>query len=102
MQTKEADQERYKNLLNDDPNLRRWFQNNAKESIIVAEVYLRRLGFFCLQNNTSPKASVALPKRKMEEIAFDYIERLESKVNPKSGQKYAPSYSASNLKTIIS
>jgi hypothetical protein len=51
--TKGKDEE-YKTLLDQDPNLRRWFLNNTKGSIIVAEVYLRRVGFFCLQNNISP------------------------------------------------
>jgi hypothetical protein len=28
----------YKDLLDTDPNLKRWFQSNAKSIIIVAEV----------------------------------------------------------------
>jgi hypothetical protein len=78
--TKGKDEE-YKTLLDQDPNLRRWFLNNTKGSIIVAEVYLRRLGFFCLQNNISPGDYAKLPKRKMEEIAFDYSYEYNQKLN---------------------
>ncbi len=98
----EPERPEYKALLAQDVNLRRWFQNNAKGSQIVAEVYLRRLGSFCAQNRMSPGAYAKLPKRKMEEIAFDFVQDMEAKVNPKSGQKYAPSYVDSNLKAILS
>jgi len=93
---------RYKSLLEQDPNLRRWFLNNTKGSVIVAEVYLRRLGSFCIQGNISPADYAKLPKRKMEELAFDYVQEMETKINPKSGKKYAPSYIESNLKAILS
>jgi hypothetical protein len=102
MQAVKAPDEEYKDLLDKDANLRRWYQNNVKGSVIVAEVYLRRLGFFCVQNSISPGNYAKLPKRKMEEMAFDYIQDMEKKVNPKSGKKYAPSYVASNLKAILS
>jgi hypothetical protein len=72
--------EEYKTLLEKDPNLRRWFLNNAKGSIIVAEVYLRRLGLFCVQDRISPGDYARLSKRKMEEIAFDYVQELETKL----------------------
>jgi len=98
----EKPREAYRVLLDRDANLRRWHQNNAKGSIIVAEVYLRRLGSFCLQNRISPGEYAKLPKRRMEEIAFDFVQELEGKTNPKSGKKYAPSYVASNLKAILS
>jgi hypothetical protein len=96
------DKVRYKPLLEKDANLRRWYQNNAKGSIIVADVYLRRLGSFCLRHNITPGDYAKLPKRKMEETAFDYVQEMESKVNPTSGRKYAPSYVDSNLKAILS
>ena len=94
--------EAYRVLLDRDANLRRWHQNNAKGSIIVADVYLRRLGSFCRQNGVSPGEYAKLPKRKMEEMAFDFVQELEGKINPLSGRKYAPSYVDSNLKAILS
>ena len=80
--------EAYRVLLDRDANLRRWHQNNAKGSVIVADVYLRRLGSFCRQNGVSPGEYAKLPKRKMEEMAFDFVQELEGKINPLSGRKY--------------
>lgn len=97
-----GDNEIYRPMLEDDANLRRWYFNNTKGSQIVADVYLRRLGFFCLQHKFKPADYARLPKRKMEEVAFDYIQEMEQKINPRSGKKYAPSYIASNLKAILS
>jgi len=99
---RKEDTRKYKQLLEQDPNLRRWFLNNTKSSVIVAEVYLRRLGSFCIQNGISPADYAKLPKRKMEELAFDYVQQMETRINPKSGKKYAPSYIGSNLKAILS
>jgi hypothetical protein len=74
-------EEGVKPLLEKDPNLKRWFFNNTKGSVIVAEAYLRRLGFFCLQSNISPAAYAKLPKRKMEEMVFDYLQEMETGIN---------------------
>jgi len=92
----------YKKLLDSDPNVRRWYFNNAKGSVITADVYLRRLGGFCRLANISPGAYAKLPKRKMEEMAFDFIQEMENKISPETGKKYAPSYVESNLKAILS
>jgi integrase len=70
--------------------------------MIVADVYLRRLGSFCLAHKITPGDYARLPKRKMEEMAFDFVQEMEAKVNPSSGGKYAPSYVDSNLKAILS
>jgi len=96
------DKLRYKALLEKDVNLKRWYQNNTKGSVIVADVYLRRLGSFCARNKTTPGDYARLPKRKMEDMAFDYVQEMEAKTNPKSGMKYAPSYVESNLKAVLS
>ena len=37
---------RHKQLLN-DPDVRRWYSNIARESKLTADVRLRRLGRFC-------------------------------------------------------
>jgi hypothetical protein len=76
------DNEIYRPMLDGDANLRRWYFNNAKGSAIVADVYLRRLGFFCLQHKFILADYAKLPKRKMEEIAFNYIQEMEQKINP--------------------
>ena len=40
--------------LLEDPTLRRWHANVAQGSAITADVYLRRLGAFCIQTGTTP------------------------------------------------
>jgi integrase len=92
----------YRPMLDSDPNLRRWYFNNAKGSPIVADVYLRRLGAFCVRQKFTPAEYARLPKRRMEEIAFDYIQEMEQRTNPSSSNRYAPTYIASNLKAILS
>jgi hypothetical protein len=89
-------------MLDEDADLRRWYSNNAKSSVITADVYLRRLGGFCRWAKITPGNYVRLPKRKMENLAFDFIQEMETKINPKSGKKYAPQYVESNLKPIMS
>ena len=38
----------------------------------------------------------------MEEMAFDYVQNFEARINPKSGKKYARGYVDSNLKAVLS
>jgi integrase len=92
----------YKKWLDEDPNLRRWYFNTIKGSVMTADVYLRKLGNFCRMSNLTPGEYAKLPKRKMEELAFDYITEMEQKTNPLTGKKYAPSYIECYLKAIIS
>jgi hypothetical protein len=66
----------YKALLDSDVDLRRWYFNNAKSSVITADVYLRRLGGFCREMKVTPGSYAKLPKRKMENMAFEIEEDL--------------------------
>jgi hypothetical protein len=52
----------YGQLL-EDRNLVRWYSNLSKGSVIVAQVYLRRLGSFCKQVGISPGEYVKLSLR---------------------------------------
>ena len=45
---------RHRQLLS-DPEVKRWYDNVARGSIITADVYLRRLGLLCERNNIKPK-----------------------------------------------
>ncbi|MBI3859317.1 MAG: site-specific integrase [Thaumarchaeota archaeon] len=91
----------YGQLL-EDRNLARWYSNLSKGSIIVAQVYLRRLGSFCKQLGISPGEYVKLPLRKMEDVAQDFIEAMENAKSEDGGQKFAPSYVQSHLKAVKS
>ena len=91
----------FKKMLADDPNLRRWYFNYAKGSMIVADIYLRRLSSFCEHYVISAAEYVRLPKRKMEEMAFDFVQEMETKLNPKNGKNYAPGYIECYLKALV-
>jgi integrase len=93
--------EEYLALLQ-DPNVRRWHSNTAKGSTILAGVYLRSLGRFCRAVNLRPIEFVNLPQDKMEDEAQDYIDKLESMINPKSKKAYSPSYIENCLTAIRS
>jgi len=67
---------KYRFLLKDD-NVRRWYENLARGSPITADVYLRRLGLFCKRNNLTPADLVKLGERKITELLFDYVSKLE-------------------------
>lgn len=85
----------YSELLKDD-NLRRWYNNNSKGSLILADVYLRALGRFCASVKLSPDGFAKLPCRKMEDVVQDFIDGLEAT------KEYSPGYIESYLKAIKS
>ncbi len=95
MSFKEYRKEQYRELTK-DPNLSRWYDNNSKGSLIVADVYLRSLGRFCTSVGMTPQQFVKLSKRRMEEVAQDFIDGIE-----KSG-KYSPGYIESYMKAVRS
>lgn len=91
-----------KEALLSDPNVKRWFQNKLKRSVVVADVDLRRLGVFVRWAKTTPAKYAKMPGMKMEDLAMDFINHLETTTNPKNGKPYAPTYAAACLKVIKS
>jgi integrase len=81
------------NLL-DDPNLKRWYSNIRKGSVISAEIYLRALGRFCEYAKMTPKQFAELPLEKIEDMTQDFIDEFEA--------KYSPGYLGSLLKVVRS
>ncbi|HZW56645.1 MAG TPA: hypothetical protein VFF30_10180 [Nitrososphaerales archaeon] len=85
-----------------DPNVKRWYNNLSKSSVIVADIYLRRLGSFCKKLSVTPSQFSRFSLRRMEDMAQDYIDEFEKRKNPETGRQYAPGYVDSNLKAIKS
>jgi integrase len=81
----------------EDPNVKRWYSNNGKGSVVVADVYLRSLGRFCKAVQLTPAQFAELPLDKMEDMTQDFIDGLE---NSKEG--YSPGYIESYLKAVKS
>ncbi len=75
--------------------VRRWYENNARGSVVTADVYLRRLGNFCEAHSSTPKKFAARSEKDIYGILLDYVSKLEKE--GKSG-----SYISSIMKALKS
>jgi hypothetical protein len=78
-----------------DKDVKRWFDNVSRGSIITATVYLRRLGSFCERKGLSPKKIATMPEKEIEDLLLDMVSEFS-----KEGK--AGSYISSNLKALKS
>jgi hypothetical protein len=85
---------RFTKLLK-DTEIRRWYESNARGSVVTADVYLRRLGNFCEAHKTTPKDFAAKSEKQIYGILLDYVSKLEKE--GKSG-----SYISSIMKALKS
>ncbi|HVB12366.1 MAG TPA: hypothetical protein VNE86_04475, partial [Nitrososphaerales archaeon] len=85
---------KYEYLLQ-DKDVKRWFDNVSRGSIITSTVYLRRLGAFCEKKRFSPKDIIAMPQKEINNLLLDTVSEL-------AGQKKAGSYISSNIKALKS
>lgn len=81
--------------LLEKPDIRRWHANVAQGSAITADVYLRRLGAFCLQVNVSPEKLATMKEADLHALLLDFI-AAETK------RKKTGSYIHSTLKAVRS
>jgi hypothetical protein len=91
---KEGRGSRFTKLL-EDSEVRRWYENNARGSVVTADVYLRRIGNFCESHGLTPKKFAAKSEKDIYGILLDYVSELE-----KDGK--AGSYITSILKALKS
>ena len=84
----------YSSLL-ENAKIRRWYENISRGSRVTADVYLRRLGYFCNRFKLSPERMLDLDDEKLQDFLSDAITNLEK-------ENYAGSYIQSLLKTIRS
>lgn len=71
-----------------DPDVKRWYNNVARGSLITADEKLRRLGRICEATGYTPKGLIDFKKGKPEEFdkfVMDYVDRLFS-------QNFKPAY----------
>jgi len=87
-------QAKYAHLL-DDPDVKRWFDNSARGSIVTAESRLRILGNFCQSIGTDPKSFLKLSDEEITNTLMDHVTKLEK-------EKRAGSYIEHILKTVKS
>ncbi len=88
---------RHKHLLN-EPDVKRWYDNLARGSIITAEERLRRLGRFCIVTELGPREIIEKKRASpdgFDDFIMDYVDRSLAK-----GEK--PAQARNNLTTIKS
>ncbi len=85
---------KYARLL-EDSDVRRWYSNVARGSRVTADVYLRRLGFFCELKGVSPRDFVSLDAGRIKNMLMDLVSELEAK-------GFAGSYIESIVKALRS
>jgi hypothetical protein len=85
---------KYAYLLEDN-DVRRWYENTSRGSMITADVCLRRLGSFCESYKTTPEKFASLPKRELLNVLMDYVSSAEKK-------GYAGNYINSTMKAVRS
>lgn len=78
-----------------DADVRRWYDNVARGSSVTADVYLRRMGSFCLHFKIAPKDLLSLSENQLHNLMLDYVSFME-----KSGK--SGSYIKSALKAVKS
>jgi len=85
---------KYLHLL-EDPEVKRWYQNVARGSRITADVYLRRLGAFCIGHNISIRGLAGLGEQEIINLLMDIVSDMEEK-------GYAGGYIESTVKSVKS
>ena len=78
-----------------DADVKRWYDNVARGSCVTADVYLRRLGSFCLHFRRTPADLALLTENDLYNMMLDYASFME-----KSGK--TGSYIKSALKAVKS
>lgn len=85
---------KYAYLL-EEADVRRWYENLARGSMVTADVCLRRLGNFCELHKTTPKELVLLNDKELHDLLMDYVSSAEKR-------GYAGSYINSTIKAVRS
>ena len=73
--------------------MRRWYENVGRGSEITADVYLRRLGSFCVANSLTPASLASKPPHEIQSALLDYVT---------DHQGFAGSYVLSTMKAVRS
>lgn len=77
-----------KDSLLSNQDIRRWYDNLARSSIVTAEVRLRKLGRFCENNRITPRELIELGLQDSRAVA----DLLEDSITTMEKQNHAPQY----------
>jgi integrase len=90
---------KYRQLLTEDQQIRRWYDNVCRGSKVTADVYIRRLGAICATRNTNPAEMIKKNKEDEGEWLYNFLMDL---VTDMEREGKAGSYISSNLKAVKS
>lgn len=79
---------KYADMLK-EKEMKRWYQNVARGSLITADVYLRRLGAVCDAHGIAPQALAKMKDRALYDFLLDVVGELE------------PNHAGSYIKSVI-
>ena len=82
-------------VLLKDPQVRRWYDNVSRGSVLTAQVYLRRLGLFCRRWHSTPVGLLEKEPREIHNLLVDTVTELEKR-------GYAGSYGQAIVKAVKS
>src|SRR5574337_1426317 len=82
-----------KDSLLSNKDIRRWYDNLARSSIVTADVRLRKLGLFCENNKITPFELVELGQKDSRAVA----DLIEDSITTMEKQHKAPQY----IKAIV-
>jgi hypothetical protein len=104
--------QKYKSLIDNDPDINRWLKNMGQGSVVTADVYKRRLGAFCHDLDISPLELRDIGQndvKRVHDMLIDYVahmskETFVAEYGPRKGQieHYKGSYIFSTTKAVKS
>lgn len=82
-----------------DKEVKRWYDNLARGSIVTADVYLPRLGNFCEAHKLTPKKLATKSEKEIYAILLGYVTKLEEMgfTGPLANEKDSTCLMGSNL-----
>ncbi len=87
-----------KDKLLSDQDIKRWYDNLARSSMVTAEVRLRKMGKFCENNKMTPKELIEIGLKDPRAIA----DLLEDNITTMERQRKAPQYIKSIMTAVKS
>ena len=60
-----------------DKNLKRWYDNVSRGSLVTADVYLRRLGHLCNNLKKTPQDLAKMKEGQLYDLLLDMVSEME-------------------------
>ncbi len=62
-----------------DPNIKRWYDNVSRGALTTADVYLRRLSWFCEQVDITPNELIQKNEKELADMMMDFVASEEKR-----------------------